>query len=116
MINALHVLIFSTDPETDRAFLRDVLGYPHVDDGGGWLIFKLPPAEIGVHPSDGNRKSEVYLMCDDLESTVETLKSHGVQLTEPVTTQEYGTETAIRLPGGAEIGLYEPTHKTAYDL
>ena len=73
-IDAVHVFIFSTDPETDRAFLRDVLGYPKVDDGGGWLIFKLPPGEIAVHPADGSRKSELYLMCDDLESTVETPK------------------------------------------
>lgn len=114
-IHGVHMLIFSADAEADRAFLRDVLGWKHVDSGGGWLIFKLPPAEVGVHPGDapGTRLS---LMCDDLDATVARLTEHGVTLTEPVTTQEYGIETTIRLPGGAEVGLYQPTHPIAYDL
>jgi predicted enzyme related to lactoylglutathione lyase len=119
MINAVHMLLYSTDPEADRAFLRDVLGYPYVEhpeSGSGWLIFKLPPAEIGVHPTDGEPSHEMYLMCDDIEATVADLEGKGVELVRPVQEAGFGLVTAIRLPSGAELGLYEPHHPTAYDL
>ncbi|MDX6251178.1 MAG: hypothetical protein QOF10_4538, partial [Kribbellaceae bacterium] len=79
MINGAHVIIYSRDAEADRTFLRDVLGYPHVDTGGGWLIFKLPPAEVAVHPTDGAEKHELYLMCDNLEETTTELTGKGVE-------------------------------------
>lgn len=116
VITAVHALIFSTDPNADRAFPRDVLGLPYVDSGGGWLIFKLPPAEVGVHPSDGERRTDLRLICDDLDATLADLRGWGVEVTRPVTSQQYGMETALRLPGGGEVGLYQPTHPTAYDL
>lgn len=116
MINGAHVIINSRDPEADRAFLRDVLGYPNVDAGGGWLIFKLPPAEVAVHPTDGAPTHDLYLMCDDLEATVADLTAHGVTFTRPATTANWGTLTAFTLPGGADVGLYQPTHPTAYNL
>lgn len=116
MINAVHMLIYSDDPAADRAFLRDVLGFPFVDTGGGWLIFKTPPSEIGVHPAYEGRVNEIHFMCDDLEATVAELKDRGVELTSPISTQDYGIETSIRLPGGARVGLYQPLHQVAYDL
>ncbi|WP_419998737.1 VOC family protein [Streptomyces boninensis] len=116
MINGAHVILYSRDAEADRAFLRDVLGQKHVDAGGGWLIFKLPPAEVAVHPADGDPKHELYFMCDDVEATVAELTARGVEFTAPVTEQRWGRLTALRLPGGGEVGLYEPLHPTAYDL
>jgi len=122
MINGAHVLIYSRDAEADRAFLRDVLGYPYVDTGGGWLIFKLPPAEVGVHPTDGGEAgdreppTELHLMCDDIEATVARLRERGVEPTRPVIDAGYGIETGIRLPGGAVLGLYQPKHPVAYNL
>lgn len=119
MINGAHVLIYSRDAEADRAFLRDVLGYPYVDTGGGWLIFKLPPAEVGVHPTDGvaaEPPTELHLMCDDIEATIAWLREQGVEPTRPVTDAGYGIETGIRLPGGAVLGLYQPKHPIAYNL
>jgi catechol 2,3-dioxygenase-like lactoylglutathione lyase family enzyme len=115
MINAAHTLIFSENPEADRAFLRDVLGFPHVDAGGGWLIFKLPPAEVAVHPG-GEQRSELYFMCDDVKATVAELIARGVEVTAPLSDREFGIETSIRLPGGGRVGLYQPRHRTAYDL
>ena len=119
MINAIHLLIYSADADADRAFLRDVLGFHHVEhpeSGSGWLIFKLPPAEIGVHPTDGAPAHEMYLMCDDIEATVADLADKGVELVRPVEDAGFGLLTAIRLPSGAELGLYEPRHPTAYNL
>ncbi|MFF1822509.1 VOC family protein [Kribbella sp. NPDC058245] len=116
MINGAHVIIFSKDAEADRTFLRDVLGYPHVDTGGGWLIFKLPPAEVAVHPTGEAESHELYLMCDDLDRTVADLTAQGVEFVRPAEDQGWGILTAIRLPGGGELGLYEPKHPTAYDL
>ncbi|MEN3307021.1 MAG: hypothetical protein V7603_3223 [Micromonosporaceae bacterium] len=116
MINAVHTLIYSENPEADRAFLRDVLGFPHVDSGGGWLIFKLPPGEVGVHPAHGDRGTELHFMCDDIKATVAELTANGVQVTAPLSEREYGIETSIRLPGGGQVGLYEPRHPVAYDL
>jgi hypothetical protein len=116
MINAVHLLIYTTDAEADRAFLRDVLELPYVDDGGGWLIFKLPPAEVGVHPTEGAPQYEMHLMCDDLDATVAGLTAKGVELAAPVTERSYGITTEIRLPGGGTVGLYQPKHALAYTL
>lgn len=116
MINGAHLIIYSNDAEADRAFFRDVLEYPHVDAGGGWLIFKLPPAEAAVHPTTGPESHELYLMCDDAEGTVRELTARGVQFTEPVTDAGWGLLTRFRLPGGGEVGLYEPRHPRATDL
>lgn len=118
MINAVHLLRYSRDPVADRKFFRDVLGWPWVEESAtpGWLIFKLPPAEIGVHPTDDPPSTELMLMCDDLEATVTELEAKGVEFTVPVTAEQYGRVTAFRLPGGGDIALYQPTHETAHDL
>ncbi|MGW4897107.1 VOC family protein [Kitasatospora sp. NPDC004240] len=116
MINGGHVIIHSRDAEADRVFFRDVLEYPHVDAGGGWLIFKLPPAELAVHPTEGPEKRELYLMCDDVDATVRALAAKGVESTRPLTDARRGRLTGFRLPGGGEVGLYEPRHERATDL
>jgi predicted enzyme related to lactoylglutathione lyase len=116
MINGAHVVVHSRDADADRAFFSDVLQYPHVDAGGGWLIFKLPPAEIAVHPTDGPDAQELYLMCDDVDATVRDLAAKGVEFTQPVTEARWGRLTRFRLPGGGEVGLYEPRHETATHL
>ena len=119
MINAAHVVIYTKNAEADRAFFRDVLGLPSVDAGGGWLIFALPPAELGMHPTDetGWKASEVlighhqlYLMCDDVEATSKELKGRGVEFTRPVQDTGWGLLTSMRLPGGSELYLYQPKH------
>jgi catechol 2,3-dioxygenase-like lactoylglutathione lyase family enzyme len=116
MINGAHVIIYSRDAEADRAFIRDVLEYPYVDAGGGWLVFKAPPAEIAVHPADGDETHQLFLMCDDLTAMVHALTAKGVELAKEVSDMRWGRITAIRLPGGGELGLYEPRHRTAFDL
>jgi predicted enzyme related to lactoylglutathione lyase len=117
MIKAVHGLIYSADAEADRAFLRDVLGWPHVESSPGWLIFKTPPSEVGVHPvAPGGEKHELSLVCDDIEATMSGLAARGVEFTGPVTDQGYGLVTGVRLPGGGELQLYQPKHPTAYDL
>ncbi|HCT81849.1 MAG TPA: extradiol dioxygenase [Micromonosporaceae bacterium] len=116
MINAVHMLMYSENPSADRAFLRDVLGYPYVDTGDDWLIFKLPPAELGVHPADAGGRTDMYFMCDDLEATLAELTAKGVEIASPVSKRDYGVETTIRLPGGGQVGLYQAFHQTAYDL
>ena len=109
MINGAHIVLYSTDAEADRNLLRDVLEFPYVDVGHDWLIFRLPPAEVAVHPSDENDKHELFLMCDDVESAVNRLTARGVAC-EPFNTQGWGKVTRIRLPGGGGLGLYEPSH------
>ncbi|TDU05110.1 hypothetical protein EDD99_3604 [Streptomyces sp. 846.5] len=116
MITGGHVIIHSRDAEADRAFFRDVLEYPHVDAGHGWLIFKLPPTELAVHPTDGPETQELYLMCDDVDETVRNLTAKGVAFTHPVTDERWGRLTRFRLPGGGEVGMYEPRHERATDL
>ncbi len=116
MITGSHVIVFSRDPEADRAFFRDVLGRSHVDAGGGWLIFGLPPAELAVHPSDGPTGHELYFMCDDVDATVRDLRARGVEFIQDITDERWGRVTRFRLPGGGEVGLYEPRHPTAVDL
>ncbi len=115
MINALHLLLYSRDAEADRAFIRDVLGWPSVEDTPGWLIFKTPVSELGVHPTDGPPMSELHLMCDDLSATMAELAAKGVPLGE-VSEQPYGTVTTVTLPSGAKLGLYQPKHALAVDL
>jgi hypothetical protein len=125
MITGTHIVVYSSDPEADRAFFRDVLQFRWVDDGGGWLIFALPPSEVAVHPLGTNAPivfaghqflgATLHLMCDDLESAMKSLKSKNVSCTEPVK-QPFGTMTIVRLPGGGSIGLYQPTHKTPLGL
>lgn len=115
MISGAHVIVYSRDADADRRFLGDVLGLAQVDAGDGWLIFKAPPAELAVHPTDGPGSSELFLMCDDVHATVEELAAKGVEL-GPVSDQGWGLVTSIKLPGGGELGLYEPRHPTAYDL
>jgi catechol 2,3-dioxygenase-like lactoylglutathione lyase family enzyme len=114
VISGVHAIILTKDAEALRAFLRDVLGFSSVDAGGGWLIFALPPAELAAHPSDGESRHELYLMCDDIEATTGELEAKGVELTGPVTDEGFGLMTAIRLPGGGELGLYEPRHPTPH--
>jgi hypothetical protein len=109
MINGAHIILYSKNAEADRAFVRDVLKFSHIDAHGGWLIFKLPPAELAVHPSDENDMHELYLMTDDLDLEIRSLKKAGVEL-EPVAQQSWGRSTRIQLPGGGTLGLYEPQH------
>lgn len=113
MINGAHAIVYSRDAEALRSFFRDVLELPNVDAGGGWLVFALPPAEIAVHPTDGESSHELYLMCDDVEATVARLRGRGVEFDGGVTDQGWGRLTTIRLPGGGRLGLYEPRHPTA---
>lgn len=110
MINGVHAVLFTRDADALRAFLRDVLELPSVDAGGGWPIFGLPPAELAAHPSDEAGAGELYLMCDDIEATVADLAAKGVELSGPVRDEGWGLVTAITLPGGGELGLYEPRH------
>ena len=109
MINGVHVVVYSTNAEADRAFFRDILGFVSVDAGYGWLIFGLPPAESAFHPAEKNDRHELYLMCDDLGGEIATLRAKGVECAE-VVEASWGSITKIRLPGGGEIGLYEPKH------
>ena len=112
MITGAHTILYSPDADALRAFFRDVLGFPAVDAGGGWLIFGLPPAELAAHPAEASG-SDLYLMCDDLEATMADLRAKGVEFTRPVSDQGWGRLTALRVPGGGELGLYEPRHPTA---
>jgi catechol 2,3-dioxygenase-like lactoylglutathione lyase family enzyme len=109
MINGAHVVLYSRDAEADRAFFRDVLGFKSVDAGRGWLIFALSEAEAAIHPAPEQEKHELYLMCDDLKSEMEALAAKGVKCSIPVEAR-WGVITKIQLPGGGELGLYEPRH------
>jgi hypothetical protein len=109
MIFGAHVILYSKDPAADRAFLKDILGFASVDAGNGWLIFLLPPAEAAVHPADGDERHELYFMCDDLKAEILALAEKGVQCSQ-VREARWGVITKVRLPGGGEIGLYEPNH------
>ena len=126
MITGTHVLFYSEKPDIDRVFFRDVLGFRAVDAGGGWLIFALPPAEAGIHPTDADSREQVhggrsllgavvYLMCDDLQAEIQSLKLKNVSCS-PVEEADWGKKTTLRLPSGGEIGLYQPAHPTAFDL
>jgi len=122
MITGTHFLIYTSNPEADRAFFRDVLDFRAVDVGHGWLIFAMPPAEAAFHPSNGEFTQKhaghallgahVYLMCDNLRDTVKALAAKQVRCTE-ISEERWGIKTTIALPSGGEIGLYQPTHQTA---
>jgi catechol 2,3-dioxygenase-like lactoylglutathione lyase family enzyme len=125
MIDGVHFLLYSRDADADRRFVADVLGFHSVDVGHGWLIFALPPSELAVHPSTANfvqRHADhevigavVYLMCRDLGATIEALQKKGVATTE-IEEENWGLRTTIKLPGGSELGLYQPTHPTAITM
>jgi len=112
MITGAHIIVYSKDPESDRAFFRDVIKFPAVDAGHGWLIFALPAAEAAFHPSEKNDLHELYFMCDDLKATMESLKGKKVKCGS-VKEERWGSLTTILLPGGGKVGLYQPKHPTA---
>ena len=112
MIFGAHVIVMSKDPEADRAFFRDILKLPSVDAGNGWLIFALPPSEAAFHPAESNGAHELYLMCDDLEAEMRSLNEKGV-ICSAVENQRWGSITKIRLPGGGDLGMYQPKHPVA---
>lgn len=116
MFTGAHVVLHSRDAEADRAFLRDTLGFPHVDAGGGWLIFKLPPAEVAVHPTDAEPTHELYLMCDDIERVLGDCAANGVEIVDAASDQGWGLLASIRLPSGTPLSIYEPRHPVAHDL
>src|SRR5258708_35973580 len=115
MISGAHMIVYSKDAEADRAFFQDILGFPSVDAGHGWLIFALPPAEAAFHPAEENGLHELYLMCDDLKAEMATLREKGVPCSEVVETR-WGSITKLGLPGGGQLGLYQPNHPTARSL
>jgi hypothetical protein len=116
MITGVHAVIFTNDADGVRAVFRDVLEFSSVDAGQGWLIFGLPPAELAAHPTDEAGHHELYLMCDDAHATVDELKRKGVEFSRPISDEGFGLLTAIKLPGGGELGLYEPRHPTPTPL
>ena len=111
-ITGAHVLLYSSEPDAVRAICQDVFGWDHVDAGGGWLIFGLPPAELAVHPSD-RPSHELTLMCDDLTATIDELRAKGVEIKGEPHEERWGVVTTIVLPGGVDVTLYEPRHATA---
>ena len=122
MIFGAHFLLYSKEAEADRAFLREVLGFSSVDAGGGWPIFALPPGEMAVHPSgaksparteDGMAAAALYFMCDDLEAAMNSMEAKQARFTK-VEEAPWGRVTSFKLPSGAEVGLYQPKHKTAF--
>ncbi|TML78671.1 MAG: extradiol dioxygenase [Actinobacteria bacterium] len=115
-ITGAHVLLFSPEAEAVRATLRDVIGWDFVEAHPGWLIFGLPPAELGVHPSDGDTRHELWLICDDLDATVDDLRGKGVEFTGEPSEEDFGRSVRLRLPGGVEVPLYEPKHALAIDI
>jgi catechol 2,3-dioxygenase-like lactoylglutathione lyase family enzyme len=110
VINGVHAVVFSREADKVRAFFADVLGLAAVDAGGGWLIFALPPAELAVHPADGDGQHELYLMCDDIHATLAELRDKGVEVAREVSDQRWGLMAAIRLPDGSEFPIHEPRH------
>jgi hypothetical protein len=109
MLIGAHSIIYSTSPEADRAFLRDVLKLPNIDVGGGWLVFGLPPAELAVHPSDKNNVHEFYLMCDDVKALIAEMSKRNIACS-PVRKLDWGLLTQVTLPGGGKLGIYQPRH------
>ena len=109
MINGAHVIVYSKDADKDRAFLKDVIGLPGVDVGGGWLIFGMPPSEVAVHPSDENDSHELYFMCDDVQAFIAAMTAKGVACGD-VQQMGWGMLTQVALPGGGTIGVYQPRH------
>jgi predicted enzyme related to lactoylglutathione lyase len=113
VITGIHAVVYSKQAEKLRKFFGDIMNFRSVDAGHGWLIFALPPAELGVHPTEGDASHELYLMCDDLEQTLEELEAKGVELAEPISEQRWGRLAAIRIPGGDVLRMYQPRHPTA---
>lgn len=125
MITAVHTLVYADDAETARTFFLDVLGWPHVDAGHGWLIFKTGPSELGVHPASDDRGGETWsasqhheisLMCDDIEATVAGLVAKGAEFAGEVTDRGFGLTIMLKVPGAGEMMLYQPKHPPAYSL
>jgi predicted enzyme related to lactoylglutathione lyase len=121
VITAVHTLVYADDADAARAFFRDVIGWPHVDARGGWLIFKTGPSELGVHPTgqgvpSGSPRHEISLMCDDVHQTVADLTAKGAEFTREVRDDGYGLTTTMKVPGAGEMMLYEPRHPVVYDL
>ena len=115
MIFGVHTIVYSKDAEADRAFLRDVLGFASVDAGHGWLIFALPPSELAVHPASEKGQHQLYFLCDDIHPEVASLSLKGVSCSD-VREERWGSVTMIPLPGGGQVGLYQPKHETALSL
>ena len=115
MIIGAHVIVYSKDPDADRKFFQEILNFPAVDAGGGWLIFGMPCAETAFHPSSKNDLHELYLMCDDLPKLMETLKKKKVEFSA-IHEERWGIITKMKLPGGGQIGVYQPKHPTALKL
>ena len=113
-ITGAHTIIYSTDPVADRRFFRDVLAFPNIDLGDGWLVFALPPSEVAVHPSEKNDVHELYFMCEDVDALVEHLSTAGVPCS-PVEEQGWGRLTTVTLPGGGKLGIYQPLHEVIAD-
>jgi hypothetical protein len=113
LISGAHIVLYSEDAEADREFFRKILKLPHVNAGEGWLIFALPPTEVAVHPAEENGSHELYLMCDDLNATIKTLKEKKVKCSPPVD-EGWGVLAMVKLPGGGELGLYQPKHPLAH--
>lgn len=109
MITGAHSIIYSANPEADRAFLRDILRLRSIDVGEGWLIFGLPPAEVAVHPADQSGAQELYLLCDNIETFVQEMAKHKISCT-PIQSQSWGRLSQITLPGGGQLGVYQPSH------
>jgi len=117
-ITGAHALLYTSEPDAVRAVFRDVFGWRHVDAGDGWLIFALPPAELGIHPAEGptfegGARHQLTLMCDDIGATVDELRAKGVEVDGAPEDEGFGITTTLRLPGGVEVMLYEPRHQTA---
>ncbi len=109
VIRGAHIILYTRDAAADRAFFRDVLGLPSVDAGDGWLIFALPPTELGVHPADRGGRHELYLTCHDVHALVAELERRQIECSA-VERQSWGWMTRVKLPGGGELGIYQPTH------
>jgi hypothetical protein len=109
MIIGAHSIIYSKNAEADRRFIRDVMGFPSVDAGHGWLIFALPPSEVAIHPSDENNRHEFYLMCDNIQDLVRSLREKKIECS-PIHEEQWGSLVQVSLPGGGKFGIYQPKH------
>jgi hypothetical protein len=113
-----HVVLYTTEPDALRATLRDVFGFQHVDAGDGWLIFALPPGELGVHPAEGSTyqsgvRHQLTLMCDNIGTTVRELRAKGITIPGEPKDEGWGVTVVMKLPGGVDVMLYQPRHPTA---
>jgi hypothetical protein len=113
MITGVHAIVYNRQADKLRTFLRDVLAFPFVDAGHDWLLFALPPAELGIHPTREQGSHELYLMCDDIAATLAELQAKGVEVAEPISEQPWGLLAAIKIPGDDVLRIYQPLHPTA---